>query len=137
MIAKQIIAIAKNGERDPLKLSAKALAAVGLRPGDKAQSFNAKTTTMRGANRRYTLANRRCHVSRFDRLTFDGSTIADAAVDQSRSSASYSYFDTGNQCADDVFKNATVGLLGGGVATAADLPRHPSCDQNLSMMIAE
>ena len=38
MIAKQIIAIAKNGERDPLKLSAKALAALGLRPGDTAQS---------------------------------------------------------------------------------------------------
>ena len=44
MIAKQIIAIAKNGERDPLKLSAKALAALGLRPGDKAESFNTKTT---------------------------------------------------------------------------------------------
>jgi len=44
MIAKQIIAIAKNGERDPLKLSAKALAALGLRPGDTAESFNGKTT---------------------------------------------------------------------------------------------
>jgi len=43
MIAKQIIAIAKNGERDPLKLSAKALAALRLRPGDKAESFNVKT----------------------------------------------------------------------------------------------
>jgi len=44
MIAKQIIAVAKNGERDPLKLSAKALAALGLRPGDTAESFNGKTT---------------------------------------------------------------------------------------------
>jgi hypothetical protein len=42
MIAKQIIAIAKNGERDPLKLSAKALAALGLRPDDKAQSSTMK-----------------------------------------------------------------------------------------------
>ena len=41
VIAKQIIAIARNGERDPLKLSAKALAALRLRPGDKTQSFNA------------------------------------------------------------------------------------------------
>ena len=40
-IAKQLIAIAKNGERDPLQLSAKALAALRLRPGDKAQSINA------------------------------------------------------------------------------------------------
>jgi len=44
MIAKQIIALAKNGERDPLRLSAKALAALGLRPGDTAESFNGKTT---------------------------------------------------------------------------------------------
>jgi hypothetical protein len=43
LIAKQIVAIAKNGERDPLKLSAKALAALGLKPGDKAESFNTKT----------------------------------------------------------------------------------------------
>jgi hypothetical protein len=42
VIAKQIISIARNGERDPLKLSAKALAALGLRPVDKAQSPNAK-----------------------------------------------------------------------------------------------
>ena len=44
MIAKQIIAIAKNGERDPLKLSAKALAALRLKPGEQSESFNAKTT---------------------------------------------------------------------------------------------
>jgi len=44
MIAKQIIAIAKNGERDPLKLSAKALAALRLKPGEKAESFNANPT---------------------------------------------------------------------------------------------
>jgi hypothetical protein len=35
-IARQIIAIARNGERDPLTLSAKALAALGVKPGDKA-----------------------------------------------------------------------------------------------------
>ncbi len=42
VIAKQIIAMAKNGERDPLQLSDKAIAAFMLRPGDKAQSFNTK-----------------------------------------------------------------------------------------------
>ena len=41
-IAKQIIAIAKYGEWDPLQLSAKALAAPRLKPADKTQSFNAK-----------------------------------------------------------------------------------------------
>ena len=35
MIAKQILALAKNGERDPLQLSAKALAALRFRPAIK------------------------------------------------------------------------------------------------------
>ena len=55
MIAKQIIAIAKNGERDPLKLSAKALAALGLKPGDTAESFNEKTPDHASRCRRVSL----------------------------------------------------------------------------------
>src|SRR3977135_468605 len=37
VIAKQILASAKNGERDPLNLSAKALAALRVEAGDKAR----------------------------------------------------------------------------------------------------
>ena len=58
VIARQIIAIARSGERDPLKLSAKALAALGMRPGDKAQSFNAKTTDDALRGRRVSLRSR-------------------------------------------------------------------------------
>src|SRR5215472_16480468 len=44
--------------------------------------------------------------SRFDRLTFDGQGSAGVAVDQSKADNTSNYFDTGNQYADDVFKNA-------------------------------
>ena len=49
--------------------------------------------------------------SRFDRLTFDGAGVAGVLVDQSWSGGNY--FDTGNQYADDVFKNAAIGIQGG------------------------
>jgi len=52
--------------------------------------------------------------SRFDRITFDGSGIAGVLVDQSV--ADYSegrQFDTGNEYADDVFQDATIGIQGG------------------------
>ena len=47
--------------------------------------------------------------SRFDRLTFDGQGSAGVAVDQSWAGAA-NYFDSGNEYADDVFKNAGTGL---------------------------
>jgi hypothetical protein len=47
--------------------------------------------------------------SRFDRLTFDGQGNAAIAVDQSWDNST-GYFDTGNEYADDVFKNAGIGL---------------------------
>jgi Pectate lyase superfamily protein len=49
--------------------------------------------------------------SRFDRLTFDGAGVAGVLVDQSWSGGNY--FDSGNQYADDVFKNAAIGIQGG------------------------
>jgi hypothetical protein len=62
--------------------------------------------------------------SRFDRLTFDGQGIAAVAVDQSWT-GSGNYFDTGNQYADDVFKNAGTGFrcgnLGEGCAETSML----------------
>jgi hypothetical protein len=62
--------------------------------------------------------------SRFDRLTFDGQGNAAVAVDQSWV-GSGNYFDTGNQYADDVFKNAGTGLrcgnLGAGCAETSML----------------
>ena len=49
--------------------------------------------------------------SRFDRLTFDGAGVAGVLVDQSWSGGNY--FDTGNQYADNVFKDAAIGIQGG------------------------
>jgi Ca2+-binding RTX toxin-like protein len=49
--------------------------------------------------------------SQFSRLTFDGAGIAGVLVDQSWSGGNY--FDTGNQYADDFFKDAAIGIQGG------------------------
>lgn len=50
--------------------------------------------------------------SRFNRLTFDGAGTASIAVDQSWDGIA-GYFDTGNEYADDEFKNAGIGIRGG------------------------
>ena len=50
--------------------------------------------------------------SRFNRITFDGAGTASIAVDQSWDGAS-GYFDTGNEYADDEFKNTGIGIRGG------------------------
>ena len=64
--------------------------------------------------------------SRFDRLTFDGAGVAGVLVDQSWSGGNY--FDTGNQYADNVFKDAAIGIqggaLGGGFAETSVLRDH-------------
>ena len=51
--------------------------------------------------------------SRFNRLTWDGKSVASIGIDQSRESASQGYFDTGNEYADDEFKNVGIGIRGG------------------------
>lgn len=50
--------------------------------------------------------------SRINRLTFDGVSTASVLVDQSWTCGA-DYFDTGNEYADDVFKDAATGLRGG------------------------
>lgn len=61
--------------------------------------------------------------SRFIRLTFDGSSTASIAVDQSMtgtsSSGRPSNFDTGNEYSDDVFKDAGDGIRAGGYGQGA------------------
>jgi hypothetical protein len=55
-----------------------------------------------------------CSYSRFNRLTFDGVGIADTLIDQSFVPGTPgAFFDTGNQYADNVFKNANHALQGG------------------------
>ena len=49
---------------------------------------------------------------RFNRLTWDGNSNADIAIDESWDGSS-GYFDTGNEYADDVFKNTGTGIRGG------------------------
>jgi hypothetical protein len=51
--------------------------------------------------------------SRFNRLTWDGQNVAEVAVDQSKAKDGANYFDTGNQYAEDVFKNVGIGIRGG------------------------
>jgi Pectate lyase superfamily protein len=52
--------------------------------------------------------------SRFDRITFDGSSTAGVLVDQSAvPNTAGGYFDTGNEYTDDVFKNGGIGIQGG------------------------
>ncbi|MEJ7823680.1 MAG: glycosyl hydrolase family 28-related protein, partial [Chitinophagaceae bacterium] len=51
--------------------------------------------------------------SRFNRITWDGNGIASIAVDQARLTANTGYFDTGNEYADDEFKNVGIGIRGG------------------------
>jgi len=51
---------------------------------------------------------------RYDRITFDGNGTAGVLVDQSMTGTSQGqYFDTGNEYADDVFRNAAIGIQGG------------------------
>jgi hypothetical protein len=51
--------------------------------------------------------------SRFNRLTFDGRGVAQVAVDQSKSDNGTPHFDTGNEYAEDVFKDVAIGIRGG------------------------
>jgi hypothetical protein len=50
--------------------------------------------------------------SRFNRITWNGEGVAKIAVDQSWDGKQY-YFDSGNEFADDVFKNVGFGIYGG------------------------
>ena len=50
--------------------------------------------------------------ARFNRLTWDGNSIASIAIDQSWNGTT-GYFDTGNEFADDVFVNVGIGIRGG------------------------
>jgi hypothetical protein len=51
--------------------------------------------------------------SRFNRLQFDGKGSAKVAVDQAKRDGSANYFDTGNQYAEDVFRNVGYGIRAG------------------------
>jgi hypothetical protein len=52
--------------------------------------------------------------SRFNRITFEGSGTASVLVDQSGvPNTPGGQFDTGNEYADDVFQNASIGIQGG------------------------
>jgi hypothetical protein len=51
--------------------------------------------------------------SKFSRLTFNGSSTALIAVDQSKADGTSNYFDTGNEYSDDYFTNAGYGIRGG------------------------
>lgn len=52
--------------------------------------------------------------SRFDRLSFDGAKTAGVLVDQSATQfGGARVFDTGNEYADDVFEDASIGIQGG------------------------
>ena len=50
--------------------------------------------------------------SRFNRITFDGSSTASVAVDQSWDGVG-NHFDTGNEYSDDVFQDVSYGIRGG------------------------
>src|SRR5262249_30356032 len=53
-------------------------------------------------------------LSRFDRLTFDGSGTAGVLVDQSLTGYGQGQlFDTGNEYADDIFQDAGIGIRAG------------------------
>jgi hypothetical protein len=51
--------------------------------------------------------------SRFNRLQFDGKGSAKVAVDQAKRDGSTNYFDTGNEYAEDVFRNVGYGIRAG------------------------
>jgi len=51
--------------------------------------------------------------SKFSRLTFNGSSTALIAVDQSKADGTSNYFDTGNEYSDDYFTNVGYGIRGG------------------------
>lgn len=50
--------------------------------------------------------------SRFNRINWDGNSIAGIAIDQSWN-GSTGYFDTGNEFADNIFGNVGIGIRGG------------------------
>ena len=50
--------------------------------------------------------------SKINRLTFDGAGLAAVLVDQAWD-CQHNHFDTGNEYADDVFRNAGIGIRGG------------------------
>jgi hypothetical protein len=50
--------------------------------------------------------------SKFDRITFDGNSLADVAVEQSWD-GNHPFFDTGNEYADDIFTDVGFGIHGG------------------------
>src|SRR6266508_117383 len=51
--------------------------------------------------------------SRYNRLTWDGQNRADVAIDQSKSENVLQHFDTGNEYAEDVFKDVGMGSARG------------------------
>jgi len=51
--------------------------------------------------------------SKFSRLTFNGSSTALIAVDQSKADGTSNYFDTGNEYSDDYFTQVGYGIRGG------------------------
>lgn len=51
--------------------------------------------------------------SRFNRLQFDGQNSVKVAVDQAKRDGDTPYFDTGNQYAEDVFRNVGYGIRAG------------------------
>ncbi len=51
--------------------------------------------------------------SRYNRLTWDGQNRADVAIDQSKSENVLQHFDTGNEYAEDVFKDVGYGIRAG------------------------
>jgi hypothetical protein len=50
--------------------------------------------------------------SKFNRITFEGASIADVAVEQSWDGI-HPYFDTANEYADDIFEDVNFGIRGG------------------------
>ena len=56
--------------------------------------------------------------SRFNRLTWDGQNRAEVAVDQSKSN-SLPHFDTGNEYAEDIFKDVGYGIRAGNLDIGA------------------
>jgi hypothetical protein len=51
--------------------------------------------------------------SRFNRITWEGINVASVGIDQSLEFYGQDYFDTGNEYADDIFKDVGIGIRGG------------------------
>lgn len=58
--------------------------------------------------------------SRIDRLSFDGGSLVEVGINENWNSID-NYFDTGNEYADDTFKNLNVGLTCGVMAGCAEV----------------